>query len=248
MTAEVCQFLPWDTEFFGKRIARVNANVLDPLRLQQIMAWCAAEQIDCLYFLADSHDLVTTRLAEQQDFRLVDIRLTLLAKIDVNANTQTAPASQITMRPSQASDLPALQAIARTAYTNSRYYADGCFSADLCNQFYETWITKSCQGYEDVVLVAQLAGEVLGYISCKLVPGNALQGQIGLVGVADHAQGRGVGQTLLKAALAWFAEQAVQEVLVVTQGRNIAAQRIYQRAGFLTSNVQLWYHKWFRGC
>jgi len=32
---------------------------------------------------------------------------------------------------------------------------------------------------------------------------------------------------------------------VVTQGRNLAAQRLYQRNGFVTASLQLWYHRWF---
>ena len=32
---------------------------------------------------------------------------------------------------------------------------------------------------------------------------------------------------------------------VVTQGRNVAAQRLYQSAGFRTAAVQLWHHCWF---
>jgi hypothetical protein len=34
-------------------------------------------------------------------------------------------------------------------------------------------------------------------------------------------------------------------VKTVTQGRNIPAQRTYQRCGFQTAAVQLWYHRWF---
>jgi hypothetical protein len=32
---------------------------------------------------------------------------------------------------------------------------------------------------------------------------------------------------------------------VVTQGHNVAAQRVYQREGFLTKTVSLVYHQWF---
>ena len=28
-------------------------------------------------------------------------------------------------------------------------------------------------------------------------------------------------------------------------GRNLAAQRLYQRSGFVTASLQLWYHRWF---
>jgi hypothetical protein len=32
---------------------------------------------------------------------------------------------------------------------------------------------------------------------------------------------------------------------VVTQGRNVAAQRTYQGAGYRTSRTSLWFHRWF---
>lgn len=45
-------------------------------------------------------------------------------------------------------------------------------------------------------------------------------------------------------ALEWFAARDIQSVQVVTQGRTISAQRLYQNCGFMTHSVQLWYHKW----
>jgi hypothetical protein len=32
---------------------------------------------------------------------------------------------------------------------------------------------------------------------------------------------------------------------VVTQGRNVPAVRTFQRAGFLASSIDLWFHKWY---
>jgi RimJ/RimL family protein N-acetyltransferase len=46
-------------------------------------------------------------------------------------------------------------------------------------------------------------------------------------------------------ALQWFADQGMDSMEVVTQGRNVAAQRLYQKCGFATKEVQLWYHHWF---
>jgi hypothetical protein len=46
-------------------------------------------------------------------------------------------------------------------------------------------------------------------------------------------------------ALRWFTENRLNRVEVVTQARNFTAQRLYQRSGFVTANVQLWFHKWF---
>ncbi len=73
-----------------------------------------------------------------------------------------------------------------------------------------------------------------------------MAGRIGLVGVATHNRGRGIGTQLVLRALDWFAGQDVETVTVVTQGRNIGAQSLYQRCGFIIQSHQLWYHKWYR--
>lgn len=90
-------------------------------------------------------------------------------------------------------------------------------------------------------MVAELQGQVAGFVAC-LIDGTV--GSIGLLGVADNARGLGVGHTMIISALDWFRMQGCTSVQVVTQGRNIAAQRLYQRCGFITLSVQLWYHLW----
>jgi ribosomal protein S18 acetylase RimI-like enzyme len=42
----------------------------------------------------------------------------------------------------------------------------------------------------------------------------------------------------------WFSEEGVEVVSVVTQARNVRAQRLYQRYGFTTRSVKLWFHRW----
>jgi ribosomal protein S18 acetylase RimI-like enzyme len=46
--------------------------------------------------------------------------------------------------------------------------------------------------------------------------------------------------------MAYFGKRRIAKVNVVTQGRNVRAQRLYQKSGFATDSVMLWYHKWFR--
>jgi hypothetical protein len=45
--------------------------------------------------------------------------------------------------------------------------------------------------------------------------------------------------------LHWLAEQGVPRATVVTQGRNVVAQRLYQSMGFKTSTLHCWHHLWF---
>ncbi len=86
------------------------------------------------------------------------------------------------------------------------------------------------------------AAGVHGYITAAVTSAGA--GQIGLFAVAEAARGQGVGGRLIAAALAWFAARGADPVTVVTQGRNIRAQRIYQQFGLLSHGLELWFHRW----
>ncbi len=235
-----CEFLEWDSQFFEQRIARVRPSRLAEGNLSQINSWCYQNQIACLYFLADSADATTHRLASENGFHLVDIRLTLDRPATLNHQSKE---SSGVMRTALERDIPALRAIARASHHDSRFYWDGHFPRSACDALYEVWIERSCRGWADTVLVAEDGGAPVGYLSCHLASPEA--GKIGLMGVAAQAQGKGLGPDLVHAALRWFHGRGVETVSVVTQGRNVRAQRLYQRCGFLTRSVELWFHKWF---
>ena len=191
----------------------------------------------CLYLLADFSDRETIRVAEDHGFRLMDLRVLLDRPLG-----DDVPAAAPEIRAWKPDDLPMLHKIARGSYHDSRFYFDEQIPDALCDGLYETWIEKSCHGYAEQVLVAEQEGAAAGYISCHIRDG---VGDIGLVGVDERAQGRGLGRALVMASLDWFKSQGLERVTVVTQGRNIPAQRLYQRCGFMTRAVDLWYHRWF---
>lgn len=241
--------LAWDSAFFGRRIGRVRDSRLTPEMLAAIDRWTADEAVDCLYFLADSGDPETTPLAEAGGFQLVDLRVTLARRGGGSPNgagpAEPAPASPPRVRPASAEDLPALRRIAAVSHRDSRFYHDRHFDRSRCDALYAAWIEKSCADPAGIVLVAtppDPAGRPAGYITGTIEKDG--EGRIGLLAVAADAQGRGVGGQLIAAALDWFAGRGADPVSVVTQGRNVRAQRIYQRFGMLTRSVELWYHRW----
>lgn len=241
-TDEFCKYLEWDSQFFGLRIARVTVNILTQQNIECIMTWCNAHSIDCLYFLSTSNDPVTVKLAETNEFHLVDVRITLEKQLD-NIPVSGKKFLESGFHLSNSADIPYLQEIARVNYGDSRFYYDPNFPTDLCDTLYETWIEKSCHGFADAVIVAEFKGQPSGYVSCHLL--THTQGKIDLVGLREDVRGKGLGTKMIATSLQWFAGQGVTHVIVVTQGRNIKAQRLYQKCGFLTQTVQLWYHRWF---
>jgi dTDP-4-amino-4,6-dideoxy-D-galactose acyltransferase len=237
----ICSYLEWDSDFFGCRIARANRTRLDPVEFGESLAWCGANRIDCLYLLAESDDPLTTQLAEKNQFLLADVRMTFVRSL---SDSLIVPASAV-VREAREEDLGALRLIALKAHRDSRFYFDPHFDRAKCDLLYETWIEKSIRGFAKEILVAEVDRKTVAYVTINL---NGSEAQIGLLGVAEGHQGAGVGSRLVTHSLSWAAEAGAKRVSVVTQGRNVRAQRLYQRNGFVTRSSQLWYHRWFSTC
>ena len=241
--SSICQYRDWDSGFFGYRIAEISVNHLTPKNIDTIMRWCGEQNIDCLYFFAEADDVETVRIAESNQFSFVDIRLTLEKQLR-RASMQEHESPNSIIRLSASGDISSLKAIAGKSHYDSRFYYDPNFPKARCDALYETWIEKSCQGYADAVIVAEIKEQAVAYISCHLLEQGI--GKMGLLGVSADAQGKGLGTSLMHASLQWFVDQEIRQVIVITQGRNINAQRLYQKWGFRTQSVQLVYHRWFK--
>jgi len=233
----LCHVLDWDSAFFGFRIARLQSAHLTASVVCDVLGWCRREEIRCLYFLASSDSPETTRLAEGNGFRMADFRITLARELMAD----TKPTESV--REFRESDLSSLRGIAAVSHRDSRFYYDPGFPDQRCNELYETWIERSCHGFADLVLVAEHRNQAAGYVSCHLHPDDT--GTIGLLAVADGSRGVGIGGKLVTGALRFLEENGCKRAEVVTQGRNCAAQRLYQKFGFRSASVGVWYHRWF---
>jgi ribosomal protein S18 acetylase RimI-like enzyme len=93
------------------------------------------------------------------------------------------------------------------------------------------------------VFVAEIDGDATGYVTCHLDRASN-QGSIGLIAVSGQTREKGLGRELVLTALGWCCRHGSSEVSVVTQGANVAAQRLFQRCGFRTYSMGLWFHRW----
>jgi GNAT superfamily N-acetyltransferase len=232
-----CRILEWDSEFFGLTIARVDpAALVDNGR--GIVAWCDTA-VDCSYLLADVADQPAIDAAHAHGFQLIDVRLTL--EMPLAGRDRFEVPARASVRPAAAGDLQPLQTIARVSHRDTRFYIDGRFDRSRCDAMYEVWITKSCNGWADHVVVAEVDDAAAGYLTCHR---HGAAGEIGLVGVAAGHRGAGLGTAMTRAALGWFQDHGVSTVSVVTQARNAAALRLYQQAGFAVRDIELSFHRW----
>jgi ribosomal protein S18 acetylase RimI-like enzyme len=207
---------------------------MTPELIDQIDDWADQNDVSCLYFLADSADAPSAHAAESGGFRLMDVRVELRRSAE--------PQDVEGIRAARGDDTEVLRAIARASHGITRFYADPGFPDERCDDFYDTWIRRSLEGWAQGVLVVEHEGRAAGYVSCHLDDGN---GSIGLIAVDEAVRGAGLGVTLARAAVGWCAEQGATSMSVVTQGRNVQALRTFERAGFRVDSLELWFHKWY---
>lgn len=236
-----CCLLEWDSEFFGFRIAQLAGETLSVETARRALEWSKQLGVRCLYFLADPRSAETAEIAHQFGFRMVDIRVQMSLKPTAQ-RPFTVPG--FNLRSCRDSDIGVLQHIARDAHLDSRFFFDSHFPKGSAENLFARWIAADCGGRANMVLAVERdAIEVVGYVSCSLNPEFAA-GRIGLVGVASAFRGMGLGRVLISGALDWFKSQTAEKVVIVTQVRNVAAQRLYEGAGFRTEDVKVWYHRW----
>jgi dTDP-4-amino-4,6-dideoxy-D-galactose acyltransferase len=238
---EIYRKLEWDTDFFGFGVARILVRDIDEEILEAVMRRCKTDGIRVLFYLANVHNATAIHLAETHGFRFVDDRITLNFKFPKD-RIQT-DAARIDIRGYEEDDIAFLKEIARGSFVHDRFHFDPNFPQEICDHMRATWIENLCHGLADEVLVAEIENRIGGFISCEIQGKDS--GHIALTGIAPFAQRQGVGLALTNAALKWFQDRGIKEVVVATQGRNIGAQRLYQSAGFKTCDCAIWFHKWF---
>lgn len=201
----------------------------------EVDAWACEHSLACVYLLVSSGEVESVHAAEARGFQVMDVRVELVRP----AGPETAP-----LRGARSDDLEALRRIARGNHGVTRFYADPRFPNERCDELYDVWIARSVEGWAEAVLVAEVEGRPAGYVSCHADDGRG-RGSIGLIGVGESARGQGLGRALVLAAVDWCHGRGLVEIAIVTQGRNVPAQRLFGRCGFLVESVDLWLHKWY---
>lgn len=130
---------------------------------------------------------------------------------------QSPPEGTGRVRPAVATDLPVVEWIERTSFT-------------------EPWPSGAFRQYLDATVFfvyEHPRGPIAGFIiGDSLGPQSGGVGHIKDFAVAPQYRRQGVGRKLLGRALATFATRGLQTVTLEVRASNTAAQRLYQEFGF----------------
>ena len=92
-----------------------------------------------------------------------------------------------------------------------------------------------------IQLVADAAGQILGTLQLTIIPGlsrkGRIRGQIEGVRIAGAARGQGLGETLIRHAIGLAADRGCSLVQLTTDLTRKDAHRFYERLGFTGSHL-----------
>lgn len=143
----------------------------------------------------------------------------------------------VAIRPAREADLPAIVAM----------LADDPLGAQrednrdpLPQPYYDAFRDIAAQR-GNLVLVAELDGQIVGCLQFTAIPGltrrGMKRGQIEGVRIASGWRGRGIGEQLVRQAIALAREQGCGLVQLTTDNTRPDAHRFYEGLGFVASHV-----------
>ena len=151
-----------------------------------------------------------------------------------------------TIRPAAPADLPAIGRLgALLVRTHHDFDAARFIPATPRTELgYASFLGRQLAEPDVIVLVAERDGAVVGYTYAGVEGPDymSLRGPAGVLHdiVVDPAhRGLGIGRVLLHAALAALAALGAPRVVLSTAERNEAAQRLFARAGFRRTMVEM---------
>jgi len=228
--------MDWDSSHFGLEIVQLSRP--PDSRDEGASAIRAAREqgVDCVYCLVAAEDFERAWRLEAAGFVARDLRLEFRRRVDPRP-LDAAPE----LRPCTGADVDALADLSAKVFESTRFAADPGFPRQRVASLYDVWLRNSVSGYANAVLVTGAVGTPEGFVTLHASEHVA---RIGLIAVDASARGSGLGLRLVHGAMHWAAEHGCSELRVVTQGNNTAAQRLYQRCGFVTATAHTWFHAW----
>jgi [ribosomal protein S18]-alanine N-acetyltransferase len=193
--------------------SREYISILEKL-LEQLTKYFIKRGVRSLYY--SGNDMQRDWLRDVLLARKFTLHRLLYSYDKHNYNVPSTGNLDVTLRPVEKRDIPALLVI-----------EEACF---------EDFWRYDALSFEDIAsthpyfVVAELNGKIVGYQF------NALEDEFGyLVRIAVHpsASGQGVGVRLMSAAIAFFQQAHVLRIMLNTQDDNVRAHKLYEWFGFV---------------
>lgn len=233
------ELLPWDSRFFGYKVARIDQILASPQvsieviksGLREYAAWAQGHGVRYLFARVDASEVAAIQGLCLAGYTLIETRHTYHCPLADYAHERYA------VREATAADLPRLQETARIMVNPyDRFHADPFIDPNAADALMEQWVKASLlEGFADRVIVPDVAEpEALATVRTFKKQWPAWGRKMGqLTFGAVQPSFRGWYSKLISEANYWLRDTAGADIcLFTTQAANHAAIRSVEKLGF----------------
>ncbi|MFA5044448.1 MAG: GNAT family N-acetyltransferase [Paludibacter sp.] len=226
--------LEWDSNFFCKRIGKLDVSVLDNINDILVKIEENKTYYDLLYIFSPED----IRFPNIGGLKLVDRKVVFRGDIE-RIEYEISPKIKFYNNSVPNKNLIDL-AIISAQY--SRFKIDEKFNNTDYLRLYNCWITNSVnKTFANAVLCYYDNDIIIGMITLKII--NDV-GVIGLLAVDTNVQNKGIASQLINAAKDYLFKNKVFYIEVATQIDNEKACHLYMKNNLTKSSVTNIYHFW----
>lgn len=236
-----CSIVPWDTRIMGTVVGQIDAlrvgtETETGALLADVHGWADATAAGFMACRLDHRALRESMALESIGFRTVETILRPVIRLESPVDV---PWSPLEVARAGRSDLPALEAIARRAFTTGRFAMDWRLPARINADRYAAWVHSSVANEAHRVHVARQDGVVVGVFVTERRPDDTVYWHLTAID-PDH-QGRGLGKRLWLSMLRLHREEGARSIETRISGHNTAVLNLYAGLGsrFLDAETTL---------
>ena len=240
-----CVLVGWDQAAFGFPVAQIERlQIRDPETagrdFERVAAWLDQQGVKLASCRLAHDQLSESMLLETNGFRFVE--MVISPKLD-GVDKLAGCADSIAIEPAGASDVPALQAIAQSAFGHERYHVDPRLNRQLADKRYGNWVANTLTHSSQKLLKITDANRLVGVFIAERFPGGHAYWH--LTAIAPEWQGMGYGRRVWTAMLNRHSAEGCVSLTTNVSVRNVAVLNLYARLGFRFLPPQMTFH-WLR--
>lgn len=232
---ETAEHLPWDSQFFGKRVGRLNIQANNGL--DRALRTSHQDNFELIYIYSP---IAIGRTSIGQ-FSLSDVGGHIAFTKDLSTFKLDEPSLVPEIDEHQGNTLsPELLELAFLSGHLSRFRVDPSLPIGSFERLYENWLAKTLKNRpRTAIYTYQLSRKAAGFAT---VSWNDLKCTIDLLGVSRPHQGHGIATKLIQHITKTCINNKVNIIEVKTQLSNAAARALYLKNLFTAHGQSCLYH------
>lgn len=246
MALNIRDFLsPLDRARFGFEVAKVDDFTFG---IDLLLEMFRANSVQLVISRVPSDDIVLLNELEDRGFRIKDTQLTYRYTLGKGSALALGEPKDFRVRKFEPGDTDSLVRVARESFSGYGHYAaDPRLDPVKCAEIYEDWARNTCRDPKvaDHIVVAEMAGALIGYLSFKIKSARDEKYAAGGMGaVSNEHRSLGVFSAIVRAGLRWGEEigLAWEEHNVIAA--NLPVNHAFIRCGFRPSHSMVTLHAW----